>query len=138
MDIFEPAKRSEIMSLIRGKDTKVELLVFRYLRKEKIYFRKHYRTKEGVRLDIALPRKRCGVFIDGDFWHGRTLDALLERRGPEDFWVKKMRRNIERDKEQIRLLSEGHWQILRVWESDIMRKRTQGEALERIRHFLTS
>jgi DNA mismatch endonuclease, patch repair protein len=137
-DIFDSAKRSEIMSRIRGKNTKVEILAYKYLRKERIYFQKHYRTRFGIRLDIALPRKKKAVFIDGDFWHGRTLDRVIERRGADDFWAKKLRRNIERDEEQAQLLLSNDWTFIRVWESELTKKSTQEEALERIRLFLLS
>jgi DNA mismatch endonuclease (patch repair protein) len=135
-DIFEPAKRSEIMSRIKGKNTKVELLVYSYLRKNRIYFQKHYRTKFGIRLDVALPRKKKAVFIDGDFWHGRTLDRVIERRGEDDFWAKKLKRNIERDREQARLLTDYAWTFIRVWERDITKKSTQEAALKKIKNYL--
>ena len=135
-DIFDKEKRSFIMSRIKGKNTKVELMVYRYLRQQKIYFQKHYRTKVGVRVDVALPRKKKAIFIDGDFWHGRTLDKVRARRPADDFWVRKLERNIERDKEQMKLLTEADWQVLRVWETDIVRKRTQQEAFEKIAGFL--
>lgn len=124
------------MSRIKGKNTKPELLVFYYLRKQKIYFQKHYRTKQGIVLDLALPGKKRAVFIDGDFWHGRTLEGLLQKKGDDDFWVRKLKRNIDRDNEQRGLLIEDGWDILAVWESDLIRKRTQTEALESIKTFL--
>lgn len=82
-DIFSSEKRREVMSRIRGKNTKAELIVFRYLRKEGVYFQKHYKRAPGSP-DIALPRKKRAVFIDGDFWHGKTIDRVMER-GPEDY-----------------------------------------------------
>jgi len=136
MDIFDPKKRSDIMSRIRGKNTKPELLVYRYLRKNGVYFQKHYRSKQKVVLDLALPRKKKAVFIDGDFWHGRTLERVLERRGEDDFWVLKLRRNIERDLQQRTLLEANGWSILQVWESDLMKKKTQEQTLQRIVDFL--
>lgn len=120
------------MSRIRGKNTKPELVVYRYLRQRKIYFQKHYRSREGIVLDVALPRKKKVVFIDGDFWHGRTLDRVIERRGLEDFWTKKLLRNIERDEQQRTLLKKNGWQILCVWESDLIRKQTRQASLESI------
>lgn len=122
------------MSRIRGKNTKAELIVFRYLRKNRIYFQKHYKRVPGSP-DIALPRKKKAVFIDGDFWHGKTIDRVMER-GPEDFWTKKILRNIERDSEQEQILTESGWQILRVWESDLTRKKSQLMELEKISAFL--
>ena len=136
-DIFSPEKRSEVMAKIRGKNTKVEVLVQRMLRSEGIYFQKHYRTKFGVVLDIASPRKKKAVQIDGDFWHGRNITAIKSRRKADDFWVKKLERNIARDKEQDKLLEDNGWTIFRVWESDILRKRTRETSLLSIKHFLT-
>ena len=133
-DFLTPEQRSIQMSKIRGKNTKAELLVFQYLRKNKVYFQKHYKRAPGSP-DIALPRKKKAVFIDGDFWHGRTIDRVMER-GPDDYWTKKIQRNMERDREQEILLKESGWKILRIWEIDITRKRSQVEALERIRIFL--
>ena len=137
-DIFDKEKRSYIMSRIRGKNTKVELLVYRYLRQQKIYFQKHYRTKQGIRVDLALPRKKKAVFIDGDFWHGRNINKVRERRGNDDFWTMKLERNIERDAEQYEKLAEAGWNILRVWESDLTKKAISSLKLEEILKFLTN
>jgi len=88
-DIFSKEKRSEVMSRIRAKNTTAELIVFKDLRKRGIYFQKHYARIVGTP-DIALPRKKLAVFIDGDFWHGRSLQKLVEKRGYDDFWTKKI------------------------------------------------
>jgi DNA mismatch endonuclease (patch repair protein) len=124
------------MSRIRGKNTKPELIVYGYLRKNKVYFQKHYRSKEKVVLDVALPRKKKAIMVDGDFWHGRTLEKVAERRGEDDFWTKKLRRNAERDRQQAELLRSSGWELIRVWESDIMRKKTREETLQTIKNFL--
>jgi len=137
-DIFDSEKRSEIMSKIRGKNTKPELIVYAYLRKEKVYFQKHYRTKQGIVLDVAQPRKKKAVFIDGDFWHGRTLEKIRSRRGDDDFWTKKLERNIERDNEQYTKLVGAGWSIKRVWESDILKKATCEKTLIDLVVFLRS
>ncbi|MGB4758702.1 MAG: very short patch repair endonuclease [Candidatus Saccharimonadales bacterium] len=136
-DVFDSQKRSEVMRLIKSKNTKVELIVFRYLRQEKVYFQKYYKRAPGTP-DIALPRKKRAVFIDGDFWHGKTLDAVILRRGQDDYWTKKIQRNMERDREQLEQLVNAGWKVLRVWEADILRKRTQTEGLEKIKEFLLS
>lgn len=136
-DIFDSSKRSEVMSKIRSKNTKAELIAFRYLRKQGIYFQKHYAKAPGSP-DIALPRKKKAVFIDGDFWHGRTFNRVLERRGndPEDYWIKKIARNMERDKQQETALLKSGWAFLRVWDSDLVRKRTSADTLIEIFEFL--
>jgi DNA mismatch endonuclease (patch repair protein) len=135
-DIFEPNKRSEIMGKIRSKNTKAELLVFRYLRRRKVYFQKHYNRAPGSP-DLALPRKKRAVFIDGDFWHGRTLERVrLSRVDPNDYWVKKLEKNIARDAQQNQELIATGWEIIRVWESDLIRKSTSLATLEMIVNFL--
>ncbi len=135
-DFLTPEQRSVQMSKIRGKNTKAELITFRYLRKAGIYFQKHYKRAPGSP-DIALPRKKKAVFIDGDFWHGNTINQVI-KRGFDDFWTKKILRNMERDKEQETILLENGWQVLRIWESDVMRKRTRFVTLERVQVFLLS
>jgi DNA mismatch endonuclease (patch repair protein) len=89
-------------------------------------------------MDVALPRKKRVVFIDGDFWHGRTVGKLVERRGDGDFWVEKIRRNMARDARQRELLANNGWKMMTVWESDLMRKRTREQALDAIVLFLSA
>jgi len=134
-DVFSKEKRKEVMSLIRSKNSKAELTVFKHLRKQKIYFQKHYKRAPGTP-DIALPRKKKAVFIDGDFWHGRSFEKLIEKRGDGDYWVRKISTNMDRDVRQRQELSKLGWTILSVWESDINRKRTQEDTLKQIRDFL--
>lgn len=117
MDKFTKKKRSEIMSKIRSQNTKAELLVFRELRKRSVYFQKHYKRAIG-NPDIALPRKKKAVFIDGDFWHGYQF-SKLKKRLPKKYWIAKIERNMKRDKSnKAKLLKEG-WQVLRIWEHDL-------------------
>lgn len=124
------------MANVKSKNSKVELLVFKFLRKKGIYFQKHYRKAPGSP-DIALPGKKRAVFIDGDFWHGRTIKRVIANRGIDDFWTAKVMRNIERDKKHMMLLKAARWKVLRVWESDLTRKGTQEVTLEKIKIFLT-
>ena len=74
-DKFLKEKRSLIMSKIRSKNTKIEVNVFRELRKRGIYFQKHYKGTIG-NPDIALPRKKKAIFIDGDFGMAIILLSL--------------------------------------------------------------
>ena len=135
-DVFDPELRRKVMSSIRSKNSKAELIVFSYLRREGIYFQKHYSRAPG-KPDIALPRKKKAVFIDGDFWHGRNYKDRLKNRPTDDPWVIKITNNLSRDQVQERTLRENGWKILRVWESDILRKRTKWETLKKIKDFIT-
>jgi DNA mismatch endonuclease (patch repair protein) len=134
-DIFNPKKRSEIMSLIKAKNTKPEILVFKYLRANNIYFQKHYKSKEKINIDIAQPRKRKALFIDGEFWHGYTLERRKDKLPM--FWVQKIIRNVKRDRRYRAELKANGWQILRVWEHELNKKNCE-ETLEKIYKFLTS
>lgn len=118
-DVFTPKKRSEIMSKIRSKNTRVEVLVFKELQRRKIYFQKHYKRAVGSP-DIALPRKKKAVFIDGDFWHGYQFSKQRERL-PKKYWQGKIESNIKRDRRvRVKLKREG-WKVLRVWEHEVLK-----------------
>ena len=108
------------MSKIRSHNTKVENLIFRELRKRKIYFQKHYKNVIG-NPDIALPRKKKAVFIDGDFWHGYQFPKL-KKRLPRKYWVRKIQNNIVRDGKIDRELRRLGWRVLRIWEHEIKLK----------------
>lgn len=124
------------MASVRSKNSKAELIVFSYLRKQRIYFQRHYKRAPGTP-DIAQPRKKKAVFIDGDFWHGRDYEDLKSKNKISQFWLDKIDGNIKRDKvKRKRLIDEG-WQYITIWESDINRLKARDQALESIRAFLT-
>lgn len=136
MDIFTKEKRSEVMKRIRSKNTSIEVAVFRELRKRGIYFQKHYKKKGLGSMDIALPRKKKAVFLDGDFWHGYRFSAVRERL-PESYWLPKIENNIKRDRRIRGNLRKMGWQVLRVWEHDIKKKKNFPRTMEKIVKFLT-
>ncbi|MCK4520913.1 very short patch repair endonuclease [Candidatus Parcubacteria bacterium] len=132
MDVFTRKKRSEIMSKIRSENTKVERLVFCELRKRGVYFQKHYKKAKG-KPDIALPRKKKAVFIDGDFWHGRNL-LKQRKRLPKKYWLPKIEKNVKNDRRNGLLLKRAGWKILRVWEKEIIKN--PEKEIEKISNFL--
>jgi len=89
------------------------------------------------RPDIVFPKARLVVFCDGDFWHGRRW---AERRRKlrtghnADYWVRKIGRNIERDRQNTALLEKAGWTVLRFWEGDILR--CCGDVASQILHVL--
>ncbi len=117
---------SAIMRKVKSRDTVPEMAIRRALWEQGIRYRLHVHDLPG-KPDLALLKKRIAIFIDGDFWHGgqwrkRNLTGLQEqfRATPsKDYWIGKIRRNMERDaKNTASLLDEG-WSVLRLWESDI-------------------
>ncbi len=120
------------MSRIRSKNTGIEKAAYRHLRQRKIYFQKHYNKIPG-RPDIALPRKRKAVFIDGDFWHGWKFKEKRKRL-PDGYWVEKIENNIKRDRRSRSALRRNGWDVLQVWEHDM--KKDLEKSLLRIERFL--
>ncbi len=119
------------MASIKGKNTKQERLVFRFLRENGVYFQRHYSKVIGCP-DIALPSKKKAVFIDGDFWHGWEL--IHEKRIFPEYWREKIMRNMDRDVRNRRTLRRKGWSVLRVWEHQL--KADEDKALKKILIFL--
>jgi DNA mismatch endonuclease, patch repair protein len=84
-------------------------------------YRKNVKTLPG-KPDIVFVKARVAIFCDGDFWHGRdwvNLRFKLERGTNPDYWIAKIKSNIERDLRNNKLLSEAGWLVIRFWETDI-------------------
>ncbi len=127
MDRITTKQRSFIMSRIKSKNTKPELLVFRELRKRKIYFYKHYSKIPG-KPDIALPRKKIAVFIDGEFWHGHNF-SKLKKRLPNKYWMEKIAKNMDRDRKTRNKLRKNGWRILKIWAGDLKKPKVMGKII---------
>jgi len=114
-----------MMAAVRGKDTKAEMALRRALHRRGLRFRLHASDVTG-RPDLVIRSRRLAVFADGDMWHGnawrlRGLDRLEDMfPNNTEFWTKKIRRNIERDREVTARLAEEGWTVVRLWESDIL------------------
>jgi DNA mismatch endonuclease (patch repair protein) len=131
-DIFTKAKRSEVMSKIRSKGTAIERDAFRYLKDRGLNFRKHYKNVAGSP-DIAIPKKKKAVFIDGDFWHGWKFQKRRKKL-PKIYWRDKIEKNIKRDEINRKALRRDGWKVMRIWEHQL--KKDQPFYLEKIRKFL--
>lgn len=120
MDVLTKEQRHKNMSRIRSRDTRPELLLRRALWHCGLRYRKNVRALPG-KPDIVLARYRIVIFVDGDFWHARGHQANPGEQVAtnRDFWQKKLRRNVERDRSANRELAEAGWTVLRFWENDI-------------------
>jgi DNA mismatch endonuclease (patch repair protein) len=86
-------------------------------------YRKNVKSLPG-KPDIVFFRNKVAIFCDGDFWHGREwpkLRAKLKRGSNSNYWLQKIRSNIERDRRNQALLEKSGWLVIRLWESDIKR-----------------
>jgi DNA mismatch endonuclease (patch repair protein) len=110
-DVFSPAKRSEIMSRIRGKDTVIERRLRSALWRRGLRFRTQYGE---YKIDVAFPRARVAVFADSCFFHGCPRHGRIPKTRPR-FWADKIDQNRRRDQEVSRKLRALGWKVVRAW-----------------------
>lgn len=118
-DKMTPEQRHRCMSHIKGKDTKPELMVRRWLWRQGYRYRVNVKSLPG-RPDIVLPRYSTVIFVNGCFWHAH--DDCHKYRMPQsnhDFWAAKFKRNKERDERNYKLLHNQGWYVLVVWECQL-------------------
>lgn len=128
-DTVSPEKRSEIMSKIRGRNTKPEMLVRRYLFRRGFRFRVNDGRLPGTP-DVVLPKYRTVIFVNGCFWHGHDCKLYVQPKTNVSFWKEKIDRNRSRDiRNHDRLESLG-WKVLVVWECELRTKSLCAETLE--------
>lgn len=116
-DIVSKKKRSEIMSLIKNKDSKIEILFRKALWKQGFRYSKNS-TKYFGKPDIALPKYKTVIFIDSCFWHGCKKHCRIPDVRKK-YWTEKISRNKERDKEVSKHYKKQGWKIFRIWEHSL-------------------
>lgn len=118
-DVFTREKRSMVMSKIRGHDTKIEVLVRKWLFKRGYRYRKNDPKLPG-HPDIVLPKYKTVIFVHGCFWHHHDgcKYAYIPKTNVE-FWKSKIYGNVERDRRNINKLTSMGWKVLVVWECEL-------------------
>lgn len=119
MDTVDAAKRSEIMSRIRSKDTKPELRLRRALWAAGLRYRKNVVGLPG-KPDVVFRKARVCVFMDGCFWHG-CPECYRPPKSNGAFWRAKVEGNRARDVRQTEALGKAGWTVLRFWEHEVSR-----------------
>lgn len=123
MDVHDKATRSYNMSQIKGKNTKPEEIVRKYLFAHGFRYRKNDKRLPGSP-DIVLPKYNTVIFVNGCFWHGHEgCKYFVWPQNNADFWREKIQRNIERDKNNYDKLKQLGWNIVFVWECELKRHR---------------
>ena len=137
MDRLSPQQRHANMAAIRSKDTKPEMIVRKGLWKRGFRYRLNYKRLPG-HPDLVLRKYRTCIFVNGCFWHGHKCsltpgpspkgEGKMDLESSEcckipktnrEFWVAKIRRNKERDKEEQKKLAAMGWHCITVWECEL-------------------
>lgn len=121
MDIWEKAKRSEIMSKVNQKDTKPELIVRHFLFANGFRYRKNVKKLPGSP-DIVLSKYKTVIFVNGCFWHGHECRAGRRPTSNKLYWDNKIESNIKRDDDKISQLEALGWRVLIIWQCEIKMK----------------
>tara|TARA_R110002020_G_scaffold211896_3_gene418146 strand:- start:206 stop:694 length:489 start_codon:yes stop_codon:yes gene_type:complete len=116
---YTTAQRSRTMSKIRGKDTKPELAFRRALWATGCRYRVNDKTLTG-KPAISIKKYKMAIFIDGEFWHGHNWEEKREAiKSNRDFWIPKIERNMQRDREVNQKLKDAGFTVFRFWTKEL-------------------
>lgn len=111
------------MSRIKGKNTKPEEAVRKFLFSQGFRYRKNDKRLPG-HPDIVLPKYKTVLFVNGCFWHGHEgCKNFVWPKSNETFWRNKIISNIDRDKKKITELCAAGWKVIVIWECELKRDR---------------
>lgn len=121
MDRVSPEQRRKNMQAVKNRDSKIEILLRQELWRRGLRYRKNVNHVFG-HPDIAFVGKKIAVFCDSEFWHGYDWEKQKEKiKTNREFWIPKIERNIERDKEVTETLEADGWIVLRFWGNEIIK-----------------
>lgn len=118
-DVHTPKQRSYNMSQIRGKDTKPEELVRKYLFSQGFRYRKNDARLPG-KPDIVLPKYKTVIFVNGCFWHKHEgCRYFVWPKNNAEFWREKIEKNAARDNRNYSALQESGWHVIVIWDCEL-------------------
>ncbi len=119
MDKHTTEQRRKNMQAVRATGSKIETALAKALFAQGLRYRKNDRAVFG-KPDLTFKKYKLAVFVDSEFWHGKDWETKkFDHKSNQEFWLTKIERNIERDKEvNEKLIAEG-WKVLRFWGKDI-------------------
>lgn len=125
MDIHSKETRSFNMSRIKGKNTKPEILVRKYLFSQGLRYRLYSKILPGSP-DIVLPKYRTVIFINGCFWHGHEgCKYFVIPKTRTEWWQNKININKENDRKNNELLKDLKWNVITVWECSLRKEKRE-------------
>lgn len=135
MDTLSAEQRHNNMAAIKGKGTKPEMIVRKFLWSRGFRYRVNNARLPG-HPDIVLRKYRTCIFVNGCFWHGhKNCRYYIIPKTNTDFWIRKITRNIERDRQEQLQLARMGWHCITVWECEL-KKEKRDETLESLAYTL--
>ncbi|MGH2648076.1 MAG: very short patch repair endonuclease [Ginsengibacter sp.] len=118
-DVHDKATRSYNMSRIKGKNTKPEMLVRKFLHANGYRYRLHDKYLPG-KPDIVLPKYKTVIFVHGCFWHGhKNCKYFVVPKTRTEWWLNKINGNIANDAKAAKALKKEGWKIINLWECNL-------------------
>src|SRR5665647_424469 len=115
-DVHSKEIRSYNMSMIKGKNTKPELLVRQFLHANGYRYKLHDKSLPGTP-DIVLPKYKTVIFVHGCFWHGhKNCKYFVIPKTRTEWWLNKINGNIANDEKAAKALKKEGWRIITIWE----------------------
>lgn len=114
-DIVSPDKRSQMMSGIRGKNTRPELVIRKGLHRKGFRYRLHASKLPG-KPDLILPKHNAIILVNGCFWHGHDCSLFKWPSSRQEFWRNKITGSRKRDSVNHEKLRDSGWRVLTIWE----------------------
>lgn len=135
MDTLSAEQRHNNMAAIKGKGTKPEMIVRKFLWSRGFRYRVNNARLPG-HPDLVLRKYRTCIFVNGCFWHGhKNCRYYIIPKTNTDFWIRKITRNIERDRQEQLQLARMGWHCITVWECELKREK-RDETLESLAYTL--
>ena len=110
--------RSMNMSHIRSTNSRPEEIVRKYLFSQGFRYRKNVRKLPGCP-DIVLAKHRTAIFVNGCFWHKHDCPKFVWPSSNSEYWIPKIKKNVERDRKNIETLRANGWNVITVWECEL-------------------
>jgi len=132
-DNLTPEDRRKTMRAVKGKGTSLERRLFAMLAGMGLSGWKKNVSDITGKPDVAFPQERVLIFVDGCFWHGCPH---CNRKLPvtnREYWERKVKRNVERDKRNTQALVDSGWRVIRVWEHEMQDTTIRSRIRSRVR-----
>lgn len=121
MDKLTKEQRSKLMKAVKSKNSLIELKLRKALWRKGFRYRIHYDKIIG-KPDIVFISKKIAIFCDSEFWHGHNWERKkMEIKSNKEFWIYKIERNMQRDREVNKTLKKDGWIVLRFWGNQIQK-----------------